>query len=114
MAALLVPGGADFGLDPIHLVVLLACTLVGQVLGRQVFVRLDPGAFRGSASRWATADGDREHRGRALRVAGIRGDRRVAADLRTRPVLAGPQDVSESGAGTGGGSGFNGFSSLRA
>lgn len=46
VAALLVPGGAGFELDPVHVVVLLACTLIGQVLGREVFFRLDPGAFR--------------------------------------------------------------------
>lgn len=46
VVALLVPGGASFDLDPVHVVVLLACTLVGQVLGREVFIRLDPGAFR--------------------------------------------------------------------
>ena len=46
VGALLIPGGANFSLDPVHVAVLLACTLIGQVVGREVFVRLDPRAFR--------------------------------------------------------------------
>ncbi len=46
VVALLIPGGANFSLDPVHVAVLLACTLIGQVVGREVFVRLDPRAFR--------------------------------------------------------------------
>lgn len=46
IVALLVPGGAAFDLDPLHVAVLLACTIAGQVAGREIFVRLDPNAFR--------------------------------------------------------------------
>lgn len=45
-AALLVPGGADLSLDAAHSVVLVAVTLVGQLLGKAIFARLRQEAFR--------------------------------------------------------------------
>jgi uncharacterized membrane protein YfcA len=46
IAALLAPGGAGFDLDASHIATLLAITLAGQLLGREIFARLPQEAFR--------------------------------------------------------------------
>ena len=46
IGALLAPGGARFQVETGHLVALLAVTLVGQILGREIFSRLPQEAFR--------------------------------------------------------------------
>lgn len=49
IAGLLVAGGIGPGPDPAFLLALLALTVLGQVLGRRAFERLDPRVFRSAA-----------------------------------------------------------------